>query len=175
MTTVERTIPSPRTKLRELEDRYAPDEPRPLGGYVATLATFATAVGGLATIVARRGGPPEELRLRDLTIASVASFRASRLVTEASVTAPLRAPFTRYAGSDGPGEVREEVQEPEGGHRHAVGELISCPYCFGTWTATMMGFGLVLVPRWTRLATSILAIDAGADFLRKIYSDLQAR
>jgi hypothetical protein len=168
------SVPSPRAKLHELEDRYAPDDDRPLGGYVVAMSSFATVVSGLAALVTRRGGPPERLPAGDLALATIATFRASRLVTEASVTAPLRAPFTRYAGKGGPGEVDEQVQEPEGGHRHAVGELLTCPYCFGMWTATAVGFGLVLAPRWTRLAASILAIDAGSDVLQKLYSDLQA-
>jgi hypothetical protein len=170
------TRPStPRAKLDELEHRYAPDADRPLGGYLATLGTFGTVVAGLAAWVARRGGPPERLPARDLTLAGIATFRAARLITEASVTAPLRAPFTRYVGSGAPGEVDEQVREADGGHRHAVGELVTCPYCFGMWAATGFGFGLVLAPRWTRFAASILAIDAGSDVLQKLYGDLQAR
>lgn len=166
---------TPREKLDELEDRYAPEDDRPLGGYVMAMSAFASAVAGLTAVVIRRGGPPEAFATRDLALAGIAAFRASRLLTEASVTAPLRAPFTRYAGPGGPGEVREEVQAPEGGHRHAVGEMLTCPYCFGVWTATVFGFGLALAPRWTRFATSILTIDAGSDVMQKLYSDLQAR
>lgn len=166
---------SPRSKLRELEDRYAPDDERPLGGYLVALSSYATVVSGLVALLARRGGPPEELANRDLALAGLATFRASRLITEASVTAPLRAPFTRYAGSGGPGEVSEQVQAPDGGHRHALGELVTCPYCFGMWTATAFGFGMALAPRWTRFAASVLAIDAGSDIMQKLYSDLQAR
>jgi hypothetical protein len=169
------SMSSPPAKLHEVEDRYAPDDERPLGGYLATLSGYATAVGGLTALLARRGGPPERLAGRDLALAGLASFRASRLITEASVTAPLRAPFTRYAGSAGPGEVNEEVQSPDGGHRHAIGELVTCPYCFGMWTATAFAFGLALAPRWTRFVASVFAIDAGSDIMQKLYSDLQAR
>ncbi len=166
---------SPRRKLRELEARYAPDDQRPLGGYLVAMSSYATAVSGLVALLARRGGPPEHLASKDLALAGLATFRASRLITEASVTAPLRAPFTRYVGSGGPGEVSEQVQEPEGGHRHALGELITCPYCFGMWTATAFGFGMALAPRWTRFAASVLTIDAASDIMQKLYSDLQAR
>lgn len=162
-------------KLDELERRYAPDETRPLVGYVATLTTFAGIVASLSTAVMRRGGPPASLPSRDIALLSVATFRASRLLTEASVTAPLRAPFTRYEGPGDPGEVNEEVQEPEGGHKHAVGELVSCPYCLGVWVATGLTFGLTLAPRWTRFVASLLTIDAGSDLFQKLYSDLQAR
>lgn len=166
---------TPSEKLREVERRYAPGEERPLGGYVRSLATFAAVVGGLASLVARRGGPPDDISTRDIVLASVATFRGARSLAEASVTSPLRAPFTRFAGPAAPGEVQEEVQEDAGGHRHAVGELVSCPYCLGTWVATGFGFGLALAPRWTRLAATILAANAGSDVMQKLYSDLQAR
>lgn len=162
-------------KLHELEQRYAPEEPRPLGGYVRALASYATVAGGLAALVARRGGPPPDVRAWDVFLASVATFRSARLIAEANVTSPLRAPFTRYAGPGAPGEVSEEVQEPEGGHRHAIGEFVSCPYCLGTWVATAFGFGMALSPRWTRLTASVFTINAGSDILQKLYSDLQAR
>ena len=162
-------------KLGELEERYAPEEPRPLRGYVRALALFATYVAGLATLVVRRGGLPRQLRLRDTLLASVATFRASRVLTEANVTSPIRAAFTRYAGPGAPGEVQEQVQDPEGGPRHAVGEFVSCPYCLGMWVATAFGFGLVLAPRSTRFVATIFAIDAGSDTMQKLYSDLQAR
>ena len=167
--------PTPARKLDELQGRYAPDATRPLGGYVGALATYAGVVGGLAAAVARRGGPPRRLGNRDLILAGIATFRAARLLTEASVTAPLRAPFTRYEGPGDPGEVDEGVQDPEGGHRHAVGELVSCPYCLGVWVATGMTFGLVLAPRWARLVASLLSVDAGSDLLQKLHSDLHAR
>ncbi|MBW3619123.1 MAG: DUF1360 domain-containing protein [Actinobacteria bacterium] len=166
---------TPQEKLDEVQERYAHGEARPLGGYVRALSVYGAAVAGLIGAVASRGGPPEELRFRDLGLATVASFRLARLITSASVTSPLRAPFTRYAGTGGPGEVREEVQEPEGGHRHAIGELVTCPYCFGAWTSTGLVFGLALSPRWTRLIASVLAVGAGSDALQKAYSDLQAR
>lgn len=166
---------TPKEKLDEVQERYAGGEARPLAGYVRALSVYGAGVAALIAAVAKRGGPPEELRFRDLGLVTAASFRLSRLLTSASVTSPLRAPFTRYAGSGGPGEVKEEVQEPEGGHRHAIGELVTCPYCFGAWTSTGLVFGLALAPRWTRLLSSALAVGAGSDALQKAYSDLQAR
>lgn len=165
---------SPDRKLDEVEERYSPDEERPLRGYLSAMGAFATVAGGLAAVVARRGGPPA-VPARDVVLGAVATFKATRLVSEENVTSPLRAPLTRYRGPGAPGEVREEVQDPSGGHRHAFGELVNCPYCLGTWIATAYGFGLALAPRWTRFAASVLATNAGSDVLQKLYSDLQAR
>ncbi len=169
------SVSSGGSKLHELEDRYAPEAERPLAGYLAALGTFAAASGSLAAVVHRRGGPPDRVHERDIVLGSVASFHLARLLGLASVTSPLRAAFTRYAGSGAPGETHEEVQQAEGGLRHTIGELVSCPYCLGTWTAMLTGFGLVLAPRWTRFAATVLAIDACGHALQKLYSDLQAR
>lgn len=162
------------SKLEEVEGRYSPDEPRPLGGYLRAMGTYAALAGGLAAAVKRRGGPPD-VPTRDVVLGAVATFKAARLISEANVTSPLRAPLTRYEGPGAPGEVSEEVQEPTGEHRHAVAEFISCPYCLGTWFATAYGFGLALAPRWARFAASVLAANAGSDVLHKLYEDLQAR
>jgi hypothetical protein len=161
--------------LSRLGERYAPDDERPLGGYLASLTAYASLVGGLATAIRRQGPPAARLPAADLGLVTVATFRASRLLADANVTSVLRAPFTRYAGAAGAGEVAEEVRRPDGGHRHAIGELVGCPYCLGMWLATLGTAGLVLAPRWTRLAASALAVEAGADVLQKLYSDLQAR
>ncbi|MDP9419662.1 MAG: DUF1360 domain-containing protein [Actinomycetota bacterium] len=41
------------------------------------------------------------------------------------------------------------------------------------WVATAFGFGLVLAPRVTRFALSVLAAVAGADVLHFAYAMLQ--
>jgi len=40
------------------------------------------------------------------------------------------------------------VMESVRGHgpQHAVGELISCPFCLGLWTATALTAGMVYAP-----------------------------
>ncbi len=38
------------------------------------------------------------------------------------------------------------------GIRHAVGELITCPFCTAQWVATAYAAGLVFAPHATRLA-----------------------
>jgi len=84
------------------------------------------------------------------------------------VTSPLRAPFTRYEGPSGPAELTEQVRGQ--GSRKTVGELISCSFCIGTWAATAFTAGHVFFPRFTRLATTALAAEAGADFLQFAYA-----
>lgn len=91
---------------------------------------------------------PERLGWADLALLTVGTHEASRLLAEDPVTSPLRAAFTRFAGTSGESELSEEVRGS--GPRKAMGELDTCPFCLGQWAATLFAFGLVLVPRPTR-------------------------
>ncbi|WP_246204052.1 DUF1360 domain-containing protein [Streptomyces tailanensis] len=76
---------------------------------------FGAYTAAWATAVRLRGCPlPDRPQPWDVVLTSVATFRLSRLLSKASVTGPLRAPFTRYVGPQGPAELHEEA-DPEGG------------------------------------------------------------
>ncbi len=113
---------------------------------------------------------PERIPAADLALLAVATFRAARLITKDSVTAVARAPFTRFEEPIGAGEVHEEVVGT--GPRHAIGELLSCPFCISVWLATAGVFGMVAFPRQARLACSVLTVSAGSDALQFAYSAL---
>lgn len=166
--------------LRDVRDRasaiqhhYEQEHDRPLGGYVLTAAAYVTAVGGAAGM-ARRGGkrPPRWVSPWDVTLLALATNKYARLVAKDPVTSPIRAPFTRYEGTEAPAEVSEQVRGG-GGARHAVGELISCPFCVGQWIATAMAVGLVFAPRLTRLVAATGAALFGSDVLQYGYAWLQ--
>ncbi|MGW2713425.1 DUF1360 domain-containing protein [Streptomyces sp. NPDC001356] len=157
--------------LRRTGRRYAAGHDRPLGGYLAAMAGFATYTTAWATAVRLRGRPlPDRPEPWDVVLASVATFRLSRLLTKASVTSPLRAPFTRYVAPQSPAELHEEAQ-PENG-RHTLGELATCPFCMSVWVASTLTAGQLLWPRATRTAMGTLAALAGADALQLAYGAL---
>lgn len=157
-----------------MQESYAGDEPRPLGAYALLMAAYGTAVAGLAALL-RRGGVelPERVSLGDLLLIGVATHKLSRLLAKDPVTSPLRAPFTRFAGVAGPSELMEE---PRGhGLRHAVGELVVCPFCLGQWVATGFVYGFVTAPRPTRLVASVLGALSIGDFLQFAYAAVQGK
>jgi len=79
----------------------------------------------------------------------------------------IRAPFTTFEGSAGDGEINEK---PRGtGLQHALGELLTCPFCLGQWVAAFFAYGLVFAPRVTRLVESVFAAVTMADFLQFAY------
>ncbi|MFH9660208.1 DUF1360 domain-containing protein [Streptomyces sp. NPDC017248] len=157
--------------LQRTRREYAAAHDRPLGGYLAAMTGFAAYTTAWATAVRLRGRPlPDRPEPWDVVLTSVATFRLSRLLTKASVTSPLRAPFTRYVGPQGPAELHEEAQPEDG--KHTVGELATCPFCMSVWVASTLTAGQLLWPRATRTAMGALAALAGADTLQLVYSSL---
>ena len=159
-------------KLAEEKAAYAGDEDRPLEGYVAAMATYgAFAALVLMAAATRRKDAPDRFPLVDIALTGVATHKLTRIISKDSVTSPLRAPFTRYKKPGGPAEVMEEVR----GHgvKHAVGELITCPFCLSPWIATALTGGLVIAPRFTRAVTAVFSAVAVSDQLQLIYAQQQ--
>ena len=161
MTTIE-------SEAHQIYDGYAPGEDKPLASYGMLMSVFSALAGGFAAWFRRSGRDlPERIDGRDFALLTVASHKAARLITKDKVTSAVRAPFTEYQGPGGPGEVEEA---PRGkGLRHAIGELLVCPYCLGMWTSALMTAGLLVAPRFTRWLCSVLAIFFGADVLQIAY------
>ena len=85
---------------------YAPEKQESLRGYGVLMGIFGTlATGFAAWFRASERELPDRIEGRDLFLLTVASHKASRLLSKDRVTSPLRAPFARYEGEGGPGEV----------------------------------------------------------------------
>ena len=149
-------------------------EDRPLGGYALLIAAFH-ATFALFLLAVRRSGRslPERPQPDDLLLLGVATHKLSRLLTKDTVTSALRAPFARYQGPAGAGEVNDA---PRGrGLRHAVGELLTCPFCLGQWIVAFLGYGLVFAPRVTRFVAGRFAALTVADFVQYGYDITKQR
>ncbi|MFC7545748.1 DUF1360 domain-containing protein [Plantactinospora sp. GCM10030261] len=163
-----------RDKVTRLRRAYAPHEHRPLGGYLVSMGTYGTVTAALAGLVRVTGRPvPERPTAGDVVLLSIATHKLSRLLAKDAITSPLRAPFTRYDRPIGSGEVMEQVRDSGSGTRHAIGELLSCPFCLAVWVATGLTAGLVLTPRLTRLVATALTAVAASDFLQMGYAVAQ--
>ena len=159
--------------LHEQADEYRQGAPQPLGGYLVVMTIFATVVGIAGLIAAWSGrGLPRRIAPYDLALITTGTHKLSRTISKDAVTSPLRAPFTRYSGTGGPAEVMEETRN-SGTVRHAVGELVSCPFCLDMWIATGFIIGQLFAPRFTRVVAATFTALAGADFLHLIYARAQ--
>ncbi|TDC76266.1 DUF1360 domain-containing protein [Micromonospora sp. KC606] len=161
-------------RVARLRRAYAPHENRPLDGYLKAMGTYAAVTASLAGLVKATGRPvPERPTPADVVLLGVATHKLSRLLSKDAVTSPLRAPFTRYDHPIGSGEVMEQVRDSGSPTRHAIGELLSCPFCLAVWIATGLTGGLVLAPRLTRLVATALTAVAASDFLQMGYAIAQ--
>jgi hypothetical protein len=159
--------------VRREKQVYTQGEDRPVGSFLAVTSVYGAAVAGLSALVrARHRELPERLSAADLALMTVATHRLARTLAKDPVTSPLRAPFTQFAGTSGEAELHEEVRD--GGVRHAVGELLTCPFCLAQWVGTGFVFGLLLAPRATRMVAGVFTIVAGADALQYAYAALQS-
>jgi len=151
---------------------YAPDDERPLLDHAVLVGVYSAAVAGLTFAVRRRARRlPARIPASDLALLSVATHKLSRLLTKDTVTAPFRAPFTRFKDAGAPGEVNEEPRQ-ETPAKQAVGELVTCPFCMAQWVGTGFLFGYLLAPRATRAAASLFTIVAASDGLQYAYTAL---
>jgi hypothetical protein len=157
------------TTLKRPDSGYAPPgDERPVGSYVVLMGAFASLAGAFGAWFRSSGRElPSRIDPGDLVLLTVASHKASRLLSKDRVTSGLRAPFTQYEGEGGPGEVSEQ---PRGtGLRRAIGELLICPYCLGMWTSAGFVAGLLVLPRFTRWVASVLVIFFGSEMLQIAY------
>jgi len=114
---------------------------------------------------------PERVEPKDIALFALATQKLSRVITKDKVTSALRAPFTEVEGKGGPGEIEERAKGQ--GLRRAIGELLTCPFCLGTWIASGFIYGYIFTPRVTRALASIFAVSGLADFLQQLYVKTQ--
>ncbi|MDQ1739984.1 MAG: hypothetical protein QOE53_1636 [Pseudonocardiales bacterium] len=159
---------------REAET-YRNGNDRPLSGYLAAMSVYAGTVTGV-TLLGRRLGfrAPQQITPWDVALFGLATHRLTRTITKDAVVSPVRAPFTTYGGLQGPAELHEEPRT-DSHLRHAVGELLTCPFCLAQWVATGFTAGLVFAPRAARLVAATFASIAVSDFLQFGYSAVQSK
>jgi hypothetical protein len=172
MTAVRKIAEAAEQRVEDVRREYAPEGEHPIGSYAVLMAVYGAMVAVFGALVVKKRKLPERFDSRDYLLLGVATQKLSRLVAKDSVGAAIRAPFTRFEEATGEGEVQEQVRGS--GLRHAIGELVTCPFCLSVWIATIFAFGLVLAPRATRLAASILVAVTASDSLQFAYSRLQS-
>jgi hypothetical protein len=142
----------------------------PYEAYAAIMGTFVGGIGlaGLAARVFDRN-PACQTPL-DLTVLALASFKAARTLTKDNVTSFVREPFVRGTAYEG-----DEEPIATGDYRQAIGELVTCSRCGGTWAAAALAVSQILSPRAGRLLTWSLAAAGANDWLQAGFTALTAK
>jgi hypothetical protein len=134
----------------------------PYGAYAGIMGTFAGGLAAAGTLARLLGRDPRGGTALDLAVLSVATFKTARTITRDDVSSFLRNPFVE--GEAGTGD--DEAPKETGGIQQAIGELVTCSRCIGTWAAAGLATTQILAPRFGRLLTWSLAAAGANDFLQ---------
>jgi len=139
----------------------------PYEAYAAILGAFTAGLGVAGALSRLLDRDPQCQTPLDLAVLSAAVFKASRTLSRDEVTSFLRDPFVK-------GKAHEGGEEPveTGDLRQAIGELVTCNRCIGTWVAAGLATTQILAPRFGRLLTWSLATAGANDFLQAGFAAL---
>ena len=143
----------------------------PYGAYATIVGTFAGVLGTAGALGRALGREPQCRTPLDFAMLAAATFKAARTLARDDVTSFIRQPFVR--GEAGTEDEEEPVQT--GGMQQALGELVTCTRCVGTWAAAGLASTQILAPRFGRLLTWSLAAAAANDFLQAGFTALTAK
>jgi hypothetical protein len=139
-----------------------PQAPPPYHAYATITGVFVAGLalaGGVARLLGR---DTREHNWLDLATLSAATFKTARTITRDDVTSFIREPFVE----GDPRDPEEEHPVQTGGMEQAIGELVTCSRCVGTWAAAGLATTQVLAPRFGRMLTWTLAGAGINDFLQ---------
>jgi hypothetical protein len=139
----------------------------PYGAYAVLMTAFAGGLAGAGALARALDRDPYEHTTLDLAALALATFKLARTVSGDEVTSFLREPFVE-------GHAHEGGERPveSGGMRQAVGELVTCSRCVGTWIAAGLGATQIVAPRFGRLVTWTLGAAGLNDFLQAAFAAL---
>jgi hypothetical protein len=135
------------------------------------MGAFAGGLGVAGLLSRAVGRDPQCQTALDLVVLSAATFKAARTLARDEVTSFLRTPFVE--GEAHSGEDERPVQT--GGLEQAIGELVTCSRCVGTWAAAGLAATQVIAPRFGRLLTWSLASAGINDFLQAGFAALSKK
>ena len=147
----------------------SPQPQSPHAAYALILGTFAAGLVTAGAVARKLRRDPQCQTALDFAVLAAASFKAARTLTHDRVASVVRDPFVE-------GEAHEGDERPAGrGLQRAVGELVTCTRCVGTWTAAGLAATQIVAPRFGRLLTWSLGAAAANDFLQAGFVALNAR
>jgi len=142
----------------------------PYEAYAAIAASFAGLLATAGAVSRLLDRDPQCQTPLDFAILALASFKAARTLAHDRVSAPMRAPFV-----EGEADAEDEVPVRTGDLQQAIGELVTCTRCVGTWAAAGLASTQIAAPRFGRLLTWSLGAAAANDFLQAGFTALKEK
>jgi hypothetical protein len=140
----------------------------PYESYAAIMGAFAALLAGAGLVGRLRRRDPQCQTALDLVVLSAATFKAARTLARSEVGSFVRDPFVRGWAHSG----EDEEPVPTGGTEQAIGELVTCSRCVGTWAAAALASTQILAPRFGRLLTWSLGAAGINDVLQAGFTAL---
>ncbi len=140
------------------------DKPVKPVDYAALNLTWAGLTAAVLAVARATGAdaPPG----RELPLLGLASFTVAKALAKEKVGAWVREPLVEESDGD---------RRPKGDRLHyALGELVTCTRCLGTWSSLGIVGLRVLRPREGRIVATVLAASAVNDWLQSGFSTLTA-
>jgi hypothetical protein len=140
------------------------------GDYALLATVFLT---GLASVIAlarrRHAEGAAAIPPRDLPALTLATFALADTVVKEKVSTWVRQPFVEEDYEHHPGS-------PKGrGMQRAVGELLTCTRCAGTWGALVLVGLRIASPVAGRATTNVLALAGANDLMQSVFRLLVER
>ena len=142
----------------------------PYAAYAGIMSAFVGALAVSGALARLLGRDPREHSALDLTVLGLATFKASRTISRDEVTSFIREPFVA-------GRAKEGAEDPveSGDLRQAIGELVTCSRCIGTWVAAGLTGTQIIAPQFGRLLSWTLATAGVNDVLQAGFATLTAK
>jgi len=138
----------------------------PYEAYAAIMSIFVGGLGAAGAVARALDRDPQCHTALDFAVLSAAAFKAARTLSHDEVTSFIREPFVREHAHSG------DEEPVQGGLEQAIGELVTCSRCAGTWIAAALAATQVVAPRFGRLLTWSLGAAAANDFLQAGFTAL---
>jgi hypothetical protein len=130
------------------------------------MGTYLAGLAGAGFVARALGRGTPEFRPIDLAVLGAATFKAARTISRDDVGSFIREPFV---------EGDEEDPVETGDLRQAIGELVTCSRCVGTWVAGGLAATQILAPRFGRMLTWTLAAAGLNDWLQAAFAALTSK
>ncbi len=129
--------------------------------YVALEVVFATGLAGVVALTTRRTrSKVVPISRAELPALAIATFALADVVSKERISTWLREPFVVESADHRP------VEPAGSGIRRAIGELLTCSRCAGTWSALGLLGLRTAFPTTGQVTINVLALTGANDVLQ---------
>lgn len=130
--------------------------------YALINVSYLSALAGIGVVLHRRGDEID-LAPREIILLAMATFSLADVFAHERIATWIRRPFDFETADHRPGRPRGR------GLRYAVGELMGCSRCVGSWSALGLIGLRVASPSAAGAVTTVLAAGGANDFLQAVF------